>query len=299
MEEEQLRPIERAKTCEVPLVQQCLPNGAVGLSCDPPDSFVEVPVGPEQVRPEMPDDRVLRRRWNQLDDRKPVSHRIMITGGEYRPDFERRPTAPALPRRVDLPSTVHPEMGVQGEVVAEAKELVLAARDHFAHGNTGQTGRCEGGHAEFGSGQHAASKHLVQPLAYPPDGVSLRHGLIVPCQVRARIMTTPSIAIVSTQAGSKTCIGPVLGTCVVVSTRRILSDYPQPARAPSVATIQKAQCVFGLANTKGEVRSIEAFTLGACDGHPSETCSPATDSRNCCGWWLAWGLQGWRQWRAR
>ena len=208
MEEEQLRPIERAKTCEVPLVQQCLPNGAVGLSCDPPDSFVEVPVGPEQVRPEMPDDRVLRRRWNQLDDRKPVSHRIMITGGEYRPDFERRPTSPALPMRVDLPSTVHPEMGVQGEVVAEAKELVLAARDHFAHGNTGQTGRCEGGHAEFGSGQHAASKHLVKPLAYPPDGVSLRHDLIVPCQVRARIMTTPSIAIVSSQAGSKRASDP-------------------------------------------------------------------------------------------
>jgi hypothetical protein len=127
MEEEQLRPIERTQTCEFPLVQQCLPNSAVRLSCDPPDSFVEVPVGPEQVRPEMPDDCVLRRSWNQLDDRKPVSHRIMITGGEYRPDLERRPTAPEPPARVDLPSTVHPEMGVQGEVITEPEQLMLTA----------------------------------------------------------------------------------------------------------------------------------------------------------------------------
>jgi hypothetical protein len=71
---------------------------------------------------------------------------------------------------------------VQREVVAEAEELVLAARDHFAHGNAGQVGRRQRGHPELGSGQHPASKHLVQPLACPPDGISLGHDLIVPCE---------------------------------------------------------------------------------------------------------------------
>ena len=97
MKEEQLRPIERAKTGEVPLVQQRLANRAVGLSGDPPDSLVEVPVGSQQVRPEMPDDCVLRRRRNQLDDGKPVSHSIMITRREHGrisnagPPLQRRP----------------------------------------------------------------------------------------------------------------------------------------------------------------------------------------------------------------
>jgi hypothetical protein len=182
MEEEQLCPIERAKTGQVPLVEQCLTNRPVGLSSDPLHRLVEVPVAAKQVGAEMSDDSVLRRRWNQLDDRKPVSHGIMIISGEYGPDFERGPTAPAPPMRVDLPRTVHSEMGVQREVVAEAKELVLAARGHLPYGDAGQIGRRQGRHAEFGSGQHPASKHLVQPLACPPDGVSLRHGLIVPAR---------------------------------------------------------------------------------------------------------------------
>ena len=45
VEEEQLRSIERAHTREVPLVQQCLTYRAVGLSGDPPDCLVEIPVG--------------------------------------------------------------------------------------------------------------------------------------------------------------------------------------------------------------------------------------------------------------
>jgi len=61
VEEEQLRSIERAETCKVPLVQQRLANRAVGLSGDPPDCLVEVPVGSKQVGPEMPDNGVLRR----------------------------------------------------------------------------------------------------------------------------------------------------------------------------------------------------------------------------------------------
>ena len=182
MEEEQLCPVEGAKTGQVPLVEQRFTNRAVGLSSDPLHRLVEVPVAAKQVGSEMSDGSVLRRRWNQLDDRKPISHDIMIIGGEYGPDFERGSTAPAPPTGIDLPRTVHSEVGVQREVVAEAEELVLAARGNLPYDNAGQIGNRQGRHAEFGSGQHPASKHLVQPLACPPDGVSLRHGLIVPAR---------------------------------------------------------------------------------------------------------------------
>jgi hypothetical protein len=180
MEKEQLRPIERAQTCEVPLVQQRLPNGVVGLSCDPPDGFVEVPIGPEQVGPEMPHNCALRRCRNELDHRESVSDDIMIISGEYGTDFEGWSTTPASPARVDLPDAVHPEVGMQSESVAQPEELMLAARDHLPYGNAGQIGRRQGRHAEFGSGQHPTGKRLVQPPTCPPNGVSLRHGLIVP-----------------------------------------------------------------------------------------------------------------------
>jgi hypothetical protein len=186
MEEEQLRSIERAETCEVPLVQQGLTNPTVGLIGDPPDCLVEVPVGSEQIGPEMTYDFVLGRRGNHLDDREPVSHCIMITGREYRADFKRGSATPPPAARVDLPGAVHSEMRVQRELIAEPKQLVLAARDHLAYANAGQIGCRQGGHPEFGSGQHAAGKHLVQPLACPPDRISLRHGLIVPCGSKPR-----------------------------------------------------------------------------------------------------------------
>src|SRR5687767_13785248 len=84
--------------------------------------------------------------------------------------------------RVDPPGAVHSEVGVQREAVAEAEELVLSPRDHLADPDTGQISGCQGGHPKLGSGQRPASKHLVQPLACSPDGVSLGHGLIVPCR---------------------------------------------------------------------------------------------------------------------
>jgi hypothetical protein len=184
MEEEQLRPIERAQTSEVPLVEQRLPNGAVGVSCDPPDSFVEVPVGPEQVGSKMPHDGVFGYRRNELDHRKSVSNDSMIISGEYGTDFKGWSTTPASPARVDLPDAVHPEVGMQCESVAQPEQLMLAARSHLPYGNACQIGRRQGRYAEFRSGQHPTGKRLVQPLTRPPNGVSLRHGLIVPCQVR-------------------------------------------------------------------------------------------------------------------
>jgi hypothetical protein len=52
-------------------------------------------------------------------------------------------------------------MRMQRELVAESEHLVLAARDHLAYANPRQISSRQGGHPEFGSGQHPASKHLI------------------------------------------------------------------------------------------------------------------------------------------
>ena len=142
LEEEHLRPIERADTCQVSLIQQCFADRAIGLSGDPPDSLVGVPVRSEQVGPEMPYDGVLGRGRNKLDDWQPISHCVMIMGPEYCSDFKGRSATPAPSPRVDFPGAIHPEVSVQGERIAEPKQLVLAARDHFVYSDAGQIGRC-------------------------------------------------------------------------------------------------------------------------------------------------------------
>ena len=181
VKEEQLRSIKGPETGEIPLIEQCLPNRTVGLRSNAPDSLVQVPVRPEEVRPKMPHNSVLGGCRNEFDDGQPVSDCIMITGREHGADLERWSAAPVASPRVDLPHSVHPEVGMQCELVAESEQLVLTARDHLAYADTCQIGGCQRGHAELGPGQHAAGEDFIEPLAGPPDGISLGHGLIVPC----------------------------------------------------------------------------------------------------------------------
>jgi hypothetical protein len=62
------------------LVQQSFTNRAFGLSSDSPNGLIRVPVRPEQVGPEMPHHGLFGRGRNELDNREPVSHDIMIIG---------------------------------------------------------------------------------------------------------------------------------------------------------------------------------------------------------------------------
>lgn len=208
LKEEQLRSVERAETREVSLIQQCFTDRAIGLSRDPPHSLVGVPVRSEQVWAEMAYDGVLSRCRNELEDGKPVSHYIMIIGSEYRSDFKGRSATPAPSAWIDLPDAIHPEVSVQSERIAQPEQLMLASRGHLAYGNAREIGRCQGGHPKFRPRQLAASEHFVQPLACPPDGVSLRHGLIVPCRSscerrnRARISSARCASSSGNQAAS-------------------------------------------------------------------------------------------------
>ena len=165
---------------------------------------------------------------------------------------------------------------------------MLAPRDHLAYGSAGQIGRCQGRYPKFGSSQLAASKHLIQPLACPPDGDSLRHGLSVPCWVREPgSWPRPSSQSHPVRPGPQWSPDPHWQRVVVI-TRRILSDYPQ-----SVDNYPKGAKASSLSHTNRFDPS-RHLPLGACK-HPSETCPPGTDSRNCCGWWLAWESQGWQR----
>ena len=186
MQEEQLRSIEGAKACQISLIKQSLADGAVRLSGNPSDSLVEVPIRPEQIRPEMSDNGVLCSRGNELDDREPISDRIMITSCQNGANLKCRSSTPAPSPRIDLPHPIHLEMSVEGELVAEPEQLVLAARNYLAYANAGEIGRSQSWHTKFRSRQHPAGKHLIQPLACPPDGISLGHGLIVPLSCESR-----------------------------------------------------------------------------------------------------------------
>jgi hypothetical protein len=233
MEEQQLRPIEGTDTGEVALVEQRFTNCAVGLIGYAPDSFVGVPVGSKQVGPEMSHDAVLGSGRNQLDHGQPVSDGIMIIGREYGTNFEGGSPTPAPPVGIDPPSTVHPEVSVQGEVVAEAEELVLAARNHLAYPNAGQIGRSQRWHPKLGSGQHTASKHLIQPLACSPDRVSLRHGLIVPSRAN-KLRSQSPYHHRNPGAERSPCLrqGETFGiTKVMINPIRLLDCCPRPAFA--------------------------------------------------------------------
>jgi hypothetical protein len=126
MQEKQLCAIERAETSEVALIQEGFTNCPVRLCGDPPNSLIGIPVRTQHVRPKMPNNGVLRRRRDKLNNRQSIPDRIMIISSEHGAYFKARPAAPAPTPRVDLPGAVHLEMGVQGEVVAEPEQLMLA-----------------------------------------------------------------------------------------------------------------------------------------------------------------------------
>ena len=89
MQEEQLRAIEGADTGEIALIQQRFTDRAVGLSNDPPDSLIKVPIGAEEVWAKMSDNRVLISGRNQFHDGEPVADYVVITGREHSADLVR------------------------------------------------------------------------------------------------------------------------------------------------------------------------------------------------------------------
>jgi hypothetical protein len=176
------------------------------MSGEAPHGLVRIPVEPEQVRPEIANNSVLGVCRNKFDDRQPIADDIMITRGKHRPDLKGGSTTPTPAPGVDLPRSVHLEVGVQGELIAKAEQLMFAARDYLTYPDTSQICRGKDGHPELRPGQNAVRKHLIQPLAGPPDGVSLGHGLIVPSRRKprqpgssaARIITETTVRVSAT-----------------------------------------------------------------------------------------------------
>ena len=60
-------------------------------------------------------------------------------------------------------------------------------------GSQGQIGSSQNRYAKFTSGQHLASKHIIQALARPPDGVTPRRHCAAPEGDNARIMTATHV----------------------------------------------------------------------------------------------------------
>jgi len=140
LQEEQLRAIEGADTGEIALIQQRFTDRAVGLSSDPPDSLIKVPIGAEEVWAKMSDNGVLISGRNQLHDGKPVADYVMIISCEHGANLKIGTSAPPPTARANLPHPVHLEMGMQGDLIAEAEDLMLAARDHLPYPDARQVG---------------------------------------------------------------------------------------------------------------------------------------------------------------
>ena len=68
---------------------------------------------------------------------------------------------------------------MQGEVVVDPGQQVLAPADHLGDGAAGEVGRGELRHPEVGAGQPPAGERVVQAAAGQPDGVTLGHGVTI------------------------------------------------------------------------------------------------------------------------
>src|SRR5687768_11856510 len=119
----------------------------------------------------------------------------MILGGQHSADLELRSSGPPTPSRIDPPDAIHPEVGVQTELVGEAEQLMLAARDHLAYADSGQVGGGQRGDPELRAAKDAAGQRLVQPLAGPPDRIPFRHEQYCPARARPCLMIRPSSSL--------------------------------------------------------------------------------------------------------
>src|SRR6266498_1077311 len=84
------------------LVEQGGADRAVGIGPQAPGRLLEVPVRPERVRAEVPDDLVLALAGQQLTDGEPESDRDPWLSPQHSPYLETR-TPPALARPVQVP----------------------------------------------------------------------------------------------------------------------------------------------------------------------------------------------------
>ncbi|KQV15942.1 hypothetical protein ASC99_28770 [Kitasatospora sp. Root107] len=118
-QEAQLVGVDVADPGQVALVQQRGAERAPRIGGQPADRLGGVPVRAQQVGTEMADHRVLVRTPEQLDHRQPVPDGRPPLDPEHHPDLVPRPSGPPLPRAVQLPAAVHPQVGVQSQPAVE------------------------------------------------------------------------------------------------------------------------------------------------------------------------------------
>ncbi len=179
-QEQRLRLVEVPHPGQIPLIEQRLRDRRLRTGLDPPRRLGRVPVGPQQIRPEMPDQALLLRRRHQLEVVQVVADRHRPGAPQHHPDQMRGPPGPPLTRRVGPPRPVHPQVRVQGEarlpVPRQPQQQMLAppAR-RLGHRPTAQIRRSQPRHPEVGSGQHLPGQRPLDDASGVPHGVPLRH----------------------------------------------------------------------------------------------------------------------------
>jgi len=134
------------------LVEQCLGDGSARIEEKSADHFIGVPVGPEQVGAEMPDERVFggggdeRNVVNAVADRRP--HCIAKDDADVVVRIVHR-----LARGMNAPLAIHAQMAVQRLTRVEPDQDVLAARHDVSDVLASEISGREVCDAKIGGGQ--------------------------------------------------------------------------------------------------------------------------------------------------
>ena len=114
-QEQRLGHVEGADAGEVALVEQRLSDRAFRRRAQPANRVVRVPVGPEQVRPEVPDNPAFVRGGDEVQHPQLVPDRRPVVVREDSPDVALATAPPALAGAVHVPGAVHAQVAVQGQ----------------------------------------------------------------------------------------------------------------------------------------------------------------------------------------
>jgi hypothetical protein len=175
--EQRLGVVQRPDAGQQPLVEQCLADGSLRVAPKVGQGGGQIPVGTEQIRAEMPDERAFVRRGHEIQHAEAGADAGPLGGAEDSPDAvlaqlaDRDLVGPRHP-----PLAVHAQVAVQRHTRVQPLQHVLAAGYHLGGGGAAQVDGGQGGPAQVADRHDVPGQRLVQSVGGAPHGVALRHG---------------------------------------------------------------------------------------------------------------------------
>lgn len=125
-QEADLAAVDVANAGEVPLVEERFAHGALGAGSEAAHGLIGVPVVPEEIGTQMPDDARFVLRLQEVDHGEPKPHCHALGRAEHDPRLVAW-SPPALAGLIHVPLSIHSKVGVEREVSGDSKEKVFAS----------------------------------------------------------------------------------------------------------------------------------------------------------------------------